>query len=455
MKSRVLKTVICVVMIMAILCFSLSVFADNELVIPTDNPYTVINETEDYFWRLWIWGALKSFGIDISIGDVVEYTDALDQYMESLILSYLETIPSISNWNQWIFPWVGGINSSGFFEGNSNFVEDVNDFAQWLITKYNPGNDNVIEIDSYDYIIMDGEKYPIYKAPRNVFNYLNNGVYDTWYPCWSKGYSVGYDVLEGLKGFEFNHTYLLESGVYFRADTSQQKTMFATDPECENLLGHGFTWSSNPNFLNNFAYTRDDLQLRDNNPNAQYGPWYAYNGHNQVYFFGYFGSTAVNKHYTMLVDIEWASGANSNNPYNDRENHSLNVTDYVFDNYFLPHSINGQLTTGIVTIPDDNDGYQPGDSIVIIDGEPNYLVIEFPDSVSVDNLPASIIPSNLSDPELEEAYRSIRSFVNVAHDGMESLIGLINEMPEQAIVCVYAVISGVIIFGIIKLFREH
>lgn len=448
MKTKIIKMLVSTILVISILSCSMLVFADNEVVIPTDDPQTIINEYDDYFWRLWIWGALKAFGINITINEVEEYTDALDEYMQSLILSYLDDIPSISNWNQWIFPWAGAINSSGFFEGNSSFVEDVNDFTEWLAEKYGIEDNEVVEIDSYKYIEIEGIKYPIYVAPRSVYNYEVDGVYTSWWPSYSTGNTVGFDVLEGKIGLELNRTYQLNSGYYFRIDTANKMAGVYEDYECTRRIA-GFNWVGFPEFLNSFPYSRSDNHPSEFSSTG----WYEYNGHNQIFFYEDDKRLPCSYHYNLLGTIEWK--ANSGTYSNDRGAALIKFSDETIENYFMVNTVGAIVTSSDIVLPNDDPSYTPGDSIVIIDGSPNYTIINFPDSVEVNNLPAVIMPSQFTDPQIEEVYRPIRSFVSLAKDGMESVIGLVNEFPEHVIVCVYAVIGGLIIFGIIKLFREH
>lgn len=93
--------------------------------------------------------------------------------------------------------------------------------------------------------------------------------------------------------------------------------------------------------------------------------------------------------------------------------------------------------------------------MTIIDGQPDYSVIQFPDTISVDNLPAVVSTRKIENPHLEDAYRPIQGLINYAKDGISVCTALLYELPDEMVYMWYGMIASIVIWGMIKLMREH
>lgn len=113
------------------------------------------------------------------------------------------------------------------------------------------------------------------------------------------------------------------------------------------------------------------------------------------------------------------------------------------------------IITADIILPIESPDYTNGDSITIIDGDPDYSIIEWDGEVTVSNLPAIVSTGTINDPGIGEFFGWIPTLVNTAKDSMEFFQQVIFMMPDQVLICMYAVLGAGVLFGILRLMREH
>lgn len=112
-----------------------------------------------------------------------------------------------------------------------------------------------------------------------------------------------------------------------------------------------------------------------------------------------------------------------------------------------------KVVTLDIEFPVDNPDYNEGDGVIIVDGDPLYQPIVF--SGEITNLPAVVSTGTIENPHLEEAYRPIQGLITYTKDGISVITSLLYELPDEMIYMWYGLLASIIIWGMIKLMREH
>lgn len=396
-----------VILLGCILIFSslAPAFADNE-------PDVNIGEVPEWLSFdqqavYYIWLTMRMWGIDVTVSDVEGYTQEVNDWLLGQIFEYLDSVPSIGGYAKWIYPWTWDYDIWGNFQGNASFLEDCQDFVDWLLTKLGLEDNETVTTTSAS--SLDG--YSVYETEK-------------WYA--GASYSNGY--YDGVFGFQCDVRWheLDNHGpghCYY---------MYYKEPLSDYLWLVVFSST-------NYAYT-----MWLNYDDGSGLVWHYWDDFPQYYTAG----------------LWYVSSPKSGATTSIRPNGNYFVGGFDQLLYLIEHGtiVSGEATisTGDIILPADDPDYTPGDSIVIyIDDSIGYIDINWPDSISVNNLPAVVSTGTVQNPGLEEAYSPILALINYSGDAMAAIIGIMYELPEEVIVPVYAVMGAVIVFGVIKLMREH
>lgn len=404
MGKRAVKTITTCLLIVALLSCSFSVYA-----VEYDPDYTEAQEDITNQWLYYVYLTLRAWGIEIQFNDYVGYTDEVGVYLWQLTQQWLETIPSIDSWSALIFPWKWSVDNWGRFKGNENFLQDVQDFSEWLVTELALATDSEYVVQQgMDYVFDDdGNKYyvgyygsdlvrlatPVYTIDTTYdhesgYTYWNEGRYRTYYRVYNNGYGrfVGVYVQE------------LRSGQYVAAGSTSVPLSNPVD-----------TW-----------YCR---------------------------FFYYEGGTVGGSYREPGVYFYYSNSLYNGNP-------SVYTPQYYFHMNLSSAGSDGSLVivTGDIDIPDN---LNPDDSIVIDGDEVTYIQIDWPESIDIGNLPAVISTGELENPEIDQIYTNIPALIEEAGDSMEIMRQIIFRMPDGVLIALYGLLSAGVIFGFLRIMREH
>lgn len=448
---RVLKSTVCILLMVTVLALSFSVYADDPEPSPTPapTPQPVLNPTSDSsVFSTWmsnttitqaiddswgalgvygIWAILNGFGISVSVDGVSEWSDVMYLTIQSMLDEFLDTLPSI-NYTRWILPWEFGFTNTGLFTGNSTMLDDVESFVRWLQNKYSLQNNQSYTINAVTMIVSyNQEGVPVYIPTTAVDG-------DTW----KVNYTGVRDPFEGLIGFQFGQVYQLVSGYYFRLilDNNNKVRMQI----CLN---------------DEFVTLNKDVALLDistfnrtwENARPQRDGW---NGHNQVYVM-YKANTSYN-----AFDYGFVTYAFTYNSQKDggQMYQTATMSASEFLTYFMPQSMGTTFDTGVIVYPSEDPTYTIGDAVVVQNGDNIYIQVEI-SNVTVDNLPAVVSIGTIEPPELTTFYNPISALISYTSDAMAAIIGIMYEFPGEIIIPVYAIMGAIALFGIIKIMREH
>lgn len=389
---------------MSVLAMSISVFADDPEPTPTIPPdplEPVIEGVVNYY----VWLILNSWGIDITQEGVEGFTETINVFIEEQLQEFVDSIPSIYSISTFIAPWQAGFDYWGNLRFNSKMTEDVTMFVEWLNDKF-----GLQDNDSEEVIVpvqVLGE-YIVHNLPVRVWNTNNNGGIELLeiipYEC-----SVFFVTYEGTAGFP-----------------PRPYTGYACYVLSENPNAH----YEYRNYDSSGQYTSSDHTLL------------YYNNTNTLRY----RKEASGNDLTGYAVYEASNTVGSDVP---------NQTTF-FDNFNSITSVGESVSilTSTINLPPDDPNYTSGDYITIVDNQPIYSS-DWPDTVSVDNLPAVISTSSVDNPHLEEAYRPIQGLIEYAKDGISVCTSLLYELPDEMVYMWYGVIASLIIWGMIKLMREH
>ena len=391
---------------MSVFAMSISVLAVDPSPMPTPNIPGLPNEQLALYY---IWLTLKAWGIDITVGEVSEYTDDVSAWLEQQVYDYLASLPSQTSFPQWVQPWMWGSDYWGFIQGNSSFLEDCQDFAEYLVIQFSLINNDVYT-DYVNKVIVNGEEYPIYTINyRTTYNYR---WYVTGATTTDEGLPITNDSYYYLATGYIAHLFFVPSNSNWYFDI--------LDADYNRVYTNGIAWSGTAN---------DEFELQ---------------------FYHNIYSAYSDRPYALLK----VNGVNSGSDQGPA---------YFTTNEFYEYFMTGlSIKTTIIALPDDDPNYTQGDSIVIVDGEPTYVVVQWPESVSVANLPAIITQQSIPDigndtenPGFSVPWQAINGLIQYVTIPAGAIISLVNEAPVEGVIMLYALIGGIIIFGMIRIMREH
>lgn len=114
------------------------------------------------------------------------------------------------------------------------------------------------------------------------------------------------------------------------------------------------------------------------------------------------------------------------------------------------------IDTTTIELPDDDPNYDDGYSMIYYpDGSVAYLDINWPETVSIDNLPAIVSTGTIQNPGIQSVFLPIKSFINNFEDGFGLMTQLVYNLPSEIVGMALAIMGAIIIFGTIRIMKEH
>lgn len=427
MKERVWKITICILLIVSVLSLSVSVCATD----PTPNPdeYWSQVELNNSIMAYYVYLVMQAWGIDVTYEDVTGFNDNVNQTIQDWIIQFLDSQPSTYSVAQWILPWSVAMDQWGNYKFNSSLLEDVQDFVDWLC----------IELG-----IVSNSSYTI--NPNYALGGINLYRFGQWYECQDINGNQQYMLMDIRP--TANQSYTINDCYYFVWHWSDNDICCVAVSEIYGTY-QGNCYLKNPN---ESEVAGGNMVNAITLENHTYDPYTS----RTIYFDNiYMGGYGV---YNIPYAMNW--------------NNYFPVQAHMFDGDLtellmflktaeITQEGDTKVITGNIVLPDDDLGYTAGDSITIVDGQPYYSVIEWDSTVTVSNLPAVISTGNIPtpgdslNPGMVEAWRPISSLITTAGEGMAVLLGIVYEFPEEVMIPIFAVMGGIIIFGIIHAMKEH
>lgn len=109
-----------------------------------------------------------------------------------------------------------------------------------------------------------------------------------------------------------------------------------------------------------------------------------------------------------------------------------------------------------INLPSSDPNYEDGYSIIYYpDGTIGYLDINWPETITVDNLPAIVSTGSIRNPDIDSVFLPIKAFITTFSDGIGLMTQLVYNMPSEIVGMALAIMSGIIIFGVIRIMKEH
>lgn len=415
-KGRIVKLVVCLMLVMSTLTLSFSVLAvdpspsPSPSLPPMDEGLPVVWEE---FGRYSVWLLLKSWGINITYGETVEFTDELGDYLDSLVLDFLDATPSIGSLYSWTAPWLWQDDFWGNLRYNNSMLEDVQDFADYLISLFELGDNENIQLGGNENI----SGITIYQCDR-------------WYR--SSQYTDNSHTQFVKVGLQENDSALS----YWRDETEIRYFYIYMDNKYYYTL------------ISPVAYTNVQFRMlwKDTEASESDNLGGPYTSVNNLRSSGLYWSGNVQTGSAAIVIPEGCIPLYANN--------MQQITSFIDTGEIVTEDEYG-IVTEIINLPDNDPTYTEGDSVIIEDGNPIYITVEWPDRISIDNLPAVISPTTITDPDLEGVYGEVTPFIRTFSGGMDMMRSIIMQLPEEVIACLFALMGAIIIFGFIKIMREH
>lgn len=391
-----MKRIVSLILILVIICLSISpALAAEE---DEEEVYSVNESVMAYY----IWLLLSSWGISINTGTPAQYNQTIEDKIIDWVMEYLETLPSAYTISTWIAPWQASMDYWGNFQGNASMLEDVEDFGEWLINFLALTDDDTVTIN------------PI-------------------------------ETLNGIQLFKFNEYYLCDSvGGEITMIYMETSTMWG-----ESVPRYWFVAYNTDNntyqivFLNSVSGSKS-LQSAYYNASAvrvDYQSQSVYINSGPVaggYYYSSYGS------WTPKGIPE---GANY---------YSGTWTEFQawMQNASIIVSGDLDIITSEIELPTDNPSYTPGDSITIVDNEPGYSVINFPDNLKVSNLPAIISEGAVPDPQFSGVFAPVSALISAMVPAITIVQGIAFELPDIMITFFLAMCGCLIFFGFVRKMME-
>lgn len=389
MKSNhYIHRVIAIVLVITVLCISVSVLADNEIEI-TDVSYA--QDIWDTLILDYVIKTLHSWGIYVSPAQLDMWETQLMEY----IYEYLESIPSIGGFGQWIIGWQFSSDYWGNTIGNSSFLEDLEDFVNWLVTKLGlvSGGDLTLPSNAYSLGSITVYSFPLYMIQVDSSHNVELRQVK----------ASATNVYAAITGNASIYPMKLGS-----SDTIQLRWY--------DIVGQ--------------------LQLQSQKNvglNVTHGSWKVYDKNNSV---------DVSNNNCVFQEGYKMYGADT-------------VSDAVKNNSFVT-SQGLTIHAGVIELPSENPSYTQGDSILIDgNGQAIYITIEWPDSIAVNNLPAVIGRNSISNPGIASVWHYVTDTIDNFDDGVNLMRGVVySVVPTPYLTLAYAALALLLVFGLIKVMRK-
>lgn len=347
-----------------------------------------------------LWDTLKGWGIDILETGYEEITENVHQWLTGQLYEYLsEELHEAFDY------WITGMqfyrDQFGRLIGNSKYIEAADQFADHLREAFGITNNSTTYLATSFYIdSIAVQRFPVYGFYHNA-----NG----------------------------------EREVLVRLSSDQVEAITYGVPTFSDNLSDGLFIMSLTNIPNNITVKRIDnnttvisstVQIRNTYDGDSlgnwYGGWYHPYGNDERYIL-YPG-----EHYytTDIVEaLQNSSNVSSEGIYADSNN---------------------------ILLPSDDPNYQDGYSIIYYpDGTIGYIDINWPETISVDNLPAIVSTGSIRHLDLVSVFAPIKAFANTFSDSFDLMVQIIYNMPTEIVSIALTIMSAIAVFGTIKIFKEH
>lgn len=416
-----LRVTICIVLVVSVLAMSLSVFAEDGV---------EVVQSQEYLMAYYIWVFLSSIGIDVTYRDILEYNDYIQDTIIDWVIEYIADLieadsqPSNYSIAKWIAPWQASFDYWGNLQFNSTMLEDMQDFAQWLKRKFSLIDDDTVTINpvyridgTYTFYEF-GKYYECMYQPGNIIsqNYvaimeedLVNGVNTDlvgYIPCLIENYSSNNNidtyVFLAISSYKPNQII----GIRTTGLTVEVQESFI---KASSIHYNSFQKQNNGDYY--IANAGKSPLLQNGNENQ----WLVPNGNHWSGDYNSFVTFINNLEIETIGDVK--------------------------------------VVTLDIEFPVDNPDYNEGDGVIIVDGDPLYKPIVF--SGEITNLPAVVSAGTIENPHLEEAYRPIQGLITYSKDGIGVITSLLYELPDEMIYMWYGLLASIVVWGMIKLMREH
>jgi len=416
---KILRVAICLMLIVCILAMSLSVFADNEpeptpTVPPQldpENPVTLQLEMAS----MYVWKMLDSWGIKVDVTNWLNGTDDVLAWVKQMMIDYAVDVGVTVG--QWIAPWLFNEDIWGNLMANDRALNDVEDFANWLIAKFSLSDNQNKTIIAEGSTISDGG-YVIYKLPITLVSQnTSNRMEFTRITADANAYVLFRKISDSYGNVQ--NDFMALSETYGTQITSQV---------INNSTGSAGTLYTN-------------TCTNSNSNGTIYYSWAVYS------FFSHSNNYPGNGYPLTGYQVYSDSKQTIQNNLNGKVIQSVDT--------------GVSIITGVIYLPDDSPDYTEGDSLIIIDGEPQYQIVDWSE-VTVDNLPAVItrnsipdIGNDLENPGFSVPWQAINGLIQYVAAPAGAIMAMVNEAPVEGVIMLYALIGGILIFGMIRIMREH
>lgn len=393
-KKTIMRCASAVIALILFLCPLSICFATDPTPAPTSPAIQQVNDLAKEVIYYYIWIYLRSVGINVEYGDIEEYTGAINDWIETELLEWLDTVPGIGTIDQLLYPWKFFWNPDGYLVGNQSFLDDIRDFTEYLIDIFDLDDNETVQTSTSGYSI---DELIVYALP---YVYSNSAG--------TQGVTVS--VISSA------------TDVYYAVNRASSSA--TTAKVVPISLGTG---SVNVHeYYTSGGYTDTSYTL----VNRSGTPWY-YSDQLPGMSAGRF----TNNGYVTYTITEIRSALDANN----------SVTSYGNGVYIITNTINAPSAT-------DADGTN---SIVITPSGNIYTPQDWDGTIYVDNLPAIVSTGSIPNPGFGDVFLPLRAFVNTFSEGMAIVKDVVFHLPTEALAIFYAIMSITVIFGALHMFKEH
>lgn len=409
MNSRAVKIAVSLLLTASLLCCSVSVFAYDGA--------DIINSRE-YLWAYYIWQFLHSIGIDVTYQGILEYTDYVQDTIIDWVIQYIadeieaDSQPSNYTISKWVAPWQAGYDYWGNLQYNSTMLEDMEDFAEWLKSKFSLIDDSQVIVNPM--YSVDG--YQLYQ-------------FNTYYPCeWSNG-----EPYDGFMYMSVDHVQGMTEPLGYFFEQHNNRGHIETNAYMVARIA-----IANGSYEINVLKINGEEQRLTGASYSQY--WYV---SNNSYYYNYFYTLSYPYDTGVIL---WIPGDNA-------IFESYNEVASFLQGLKVVETGDMTIVTSTISMPSYDPSYTPGDGVTIVNGEPIYEEITF--SGEVTNLPAIVSTGTIENPEVDQIYTNIPAFFQMANDTMYSIKQIVFRMPDEVLISIYAVLAVGVLFGFLRIMREH
>lgn len=403
MKKQIIRTIALTLAVFIMLCPLCVCFAAGEEVL-VDLANSMIIDL--------LWETLKAWGINILETGYEEITENVRYWLSGQLYEYLEnelheTFDYFITGMQWYRDQFGRLI------GNDEYVRAADEFADHLRLAFGITNNSTVELEVIQYFNgIELHQFPIY--------------------CWGERYnSQGVQTGAGESLLRING---------YGDNTAEIYAVFTTP----NSYGDRFVAVSSGrhgSWTWNIKTVAEDFTIISS-------------GGNLTHKYFTIGQTQYNttQFYTELCPSRDTQKFifNSDNLYNPQViSDALSTSGTMTSHGVVAH-------TGTIEIASDNPNYEDGYSIIYYpDGTVGYLDINWPETISIDNLPAIVSTGSIRHLDLVSVFAPIKAFANTFSDSFDLMVQIIYNMPTEIVSIALTIMSAIAVFGTIKIFKEH